>query len=79
MSRPYTLVINRTASKCGHCGRNAIPDEDQHLSSPGYERDRPPGCGVRWVLVDTDYAGMEDSVAAMRPDLTPAWTEEKQT
>lgn len=71
-TRPYTLIINRFNSGCGHCGQSANPNEKQHLTSPGYG-ERPEGCGVRWVLVDTDYAGTEASVAAMRPDLTPRW------
>jgi len=68
MSRPFTLIINRSDSRCGNCGKSANPAEAKHDTVIGYNPG--PGCGQRWVLVDTDYLGLDPT--RTRPDLAPA-------
>lgn len=73
----YTLVINRTETRCGACRKNADRFEDKHetvLDPFGFPKFRP-GCGQRFVFVDTDYwsgdGSWERHVQEERPDL--AW------
>lgn len=61
------LIINRSDSKCGVCGGNALPDQQTHETCPDW-RETKPGCGVRWTHLSSYYVGME-SVKGMRPDL----------
>ena len=69
LRRPHTLIINRTDSRCGNCGLSADPDETHHNRVLGYNPG--PGCGQRFVLLDSDYRGDGTPEAAqkMRPDL----------
>jgi len=73
MKRPFTLVINRTSSYCGNCGRGADPREKTHEKVIGYfPKDHlpEPGCHTRWVLVTSEYGPeMEGPTLKMRPDL----------
>lgn len=64
------LVINRSDSRCGKCGRPAYPQQQAHLDEAGYGP-RGKGCGVRWRYVTSDYVGtgIEEATRAMRPDL----------
>lgn len=66
MRRPYTLIINRFDSKCGHCGLGAYPNEQTHRTIAGYAPGH--GCGVRWVFVASDYTNINPTHT--RPDLT---------
>lgn len=74
MSTPNrtVLVINRSDSRCGSCGKSALPDEITHDTSPGYG-DRPPGCGALFTHVTSEY-GYDAELRAeeMRPDLVPS-------
>lgn len=67
---PHTLIINRSESKCGNCGRPANPHETHHISVPSYQPSTSPGCGQRWVLARSDYIGYDKTFASIRPDLT---------
>lgn len=72
-TRPKTLIINRSDSQCGDCGRSADPNETAHTTLLGYGPDNgKPGCGSKWEKVTSDYgdfAGLYDSIKKMRPDL----------
>jgi hypothetical protein len=65
-----TLIINRSDTKCGNCGKGADPYAESHDVILGYPPiGGGPGCGVRWAQVRSDYTGMEDRCREMRPDL----------
>lgn len=66
----HTLIINRSDSKCGNCGMGADPKETTHDTILGYGP-FTVGCGERFVLVRSDYTGMQAACERMRPDL--AW------
>lgn len=72
------LVINRSDSRCGECGKPCDPHAKAHDVLLGWgPTNGDPGCGAEWDRVGSDYAGpdMEAAVRRMRPDLTwdPAW------
>lgn len=71
MNRRHTLVINRWDTYCGHCGKSAVMSEATHETvPPGYAPGpATQGCGVRWVLADSDYMGLDPTIC--RPDLAP--------
>lgn len=67
-----TLFIDHWASKCGECGKGADPYEKKHKTAlPGFNRQgtHGKGCGVRWTHVSSNYIGMDERIAEMRPDL----------
>ncbi len=66
----HTLFINTWSSTCGNCGEGADPEERTHITCLGYG-EQPPGCGVEWKYVSTNYSGlnMENRLKRMRPDL----------
>jgi hypothetical protein len=68
-----TLVIDRSWSYCGACGRGAFPDQDTHADVAGWFPEPAAGCGVRWTSVTSMYFDAKDDVVDMRPDL--AWIE----
>jgi hypothetical protein len=64
------LVINRFDSRCESCGKGASPSEKSHETLLGYNIDpSKKGCGVTWTHVRSDYSGLDDRIARMRPDL----------
>lgn len=72
---PHTLIINRSDSRCGNCGRNANPNDLHHDEVNDWGR-ISEGCHQRYVLLASDYYGPEwfyDRLKAMRPDL--AWVD----
>lgn len=62
------LIINHFNSRCGECGRAALPYESAHLTKPGYNYSGP-GCGAVFTTVSSDYTGLDDIIKGMRPDL----------
>lgn len=68
---PPVLIIDRSASKCGACGRDANPHDEIHRDVIGYNPVPNGGCHVRWTQVSTFYTGAEQEAAVreMRPDL----------
>lgn len=66
---PVVLIINRTDSKCGACGRGADPYAKSHDKVIGYKPG--PGCGATWTHVTSSYrgGGIEEATLEMRPDL----------
>lgn len=71
------LVINRSDSRCGYCGKPAFPDQLVHDDRAGWSGViRGGGCGVRWTHVGSDYrgGGIEEATQRMRPDLE--WIDE---
>ena len=59
------LIINRSDSRCGMCGKNADPHETEHRM----ERMRGEGCGAPFTEMTSDYTGMEEACKRLRPDL----------
>lgn len=51
------LVINRTDSKCGSCGKSANLYEDRHTTVLGWD-EPTTGCGEPWDGVESDYINM---------------------
>jgi hypothetical protein len=73
VSRKHLLIVNPSNSRCGNCGKGALPTESKHDTVLGYfpiGHDPGPGCGVRWVFIDSDYRprsyAFDDT---FRPDL----------
>lgn len=72
------IIIGRTYSHCGNCGRDASPRDKTHETVIGYfaadlPEDDPQriGCGVEYKYVTSDYSGenQKEASMAMRPDL----------
>lgn len=66
------LVINRSSSTCGDCGRGADPNEKSHKTIIEYSPDTgSKGCGAKWTKVSSDYSGKDNKrrTMEMRPDL----------
>lgn len=49
------LFINRFYSVCGSCGKQALPTENAHVTSPAWSG-WSPGCGAAWDSVSSHYA-----------------------
>ena len=66
-----TLVINRFDSKCGNCGKGALPSQVTHDHIVGMHRGREEGCHVVFTHVTSDYIGpgVEGMCKTVRPDL----------
>lgn len=64
-----TLQIGRTDSRCGACGKPALPYDERHTTPCGYAQQ--PGCGALWTHVTSVYVdpASEAAVREMRPDL----------
>lgn len=65
-----TLYVNRSDSRCGWCGRSALPSDKRHETPCGY--DQAPGCGAEFISVSSDYFGASEMyvrIMSMRPDL----------
>lgn len=62
-----TLYINRFDSRCGNCGKGAVPDQVVHDVAYGYKQSE--GCGVTFKCVSSNYAGMRALTELRRPDL----------
>ena len=56
------LIINRTDSKCGDCGKSANPDESGHYTILGYVDNGSSGCGKEWDSVSSDYINMPEQM-----------------
>jgi hypothetical protein len=66
------LIINRTDSRCGACGKACDPREKRHATILGYGPDNgKPGCGAVWTHATSHYVGLgiEQAARRMRPDL----------
>jgi len=61
------LYINSWNSKCGACGQDCDPYEEQHDTTLGYKPVSKEGCHAIYTHVSTNYAGLNPS--DMRPDL----------
>lgn len=64
------IVIGRTFSHCGNCGKDASPHEKAHETVIGYG-EHGPGCRTIYKYVTSDYSGEENKQACIRirPDL----------
>lgn len=67
------LFINRNDSKCGVCGKGALPYEKTHATIAAYNQTEngKPGCGAEWTHISSYYGGDGIKLASMklRPDL----------
>lgn len=65
------LIIDRSWSFCGACGRGAYPEQEIHADLAGWHPERGSGCGVKWTHVSSNYSGdkMKEGAMDMRPDL----------
>jgi hypothetical protein len=64
------IVIGRTFSHCGNCGRDADLHDRSHETVIGYGP-HSPGCKIVYKYVTSDYSGDSIKVACqqLRPDL----------
>jgi len=64
-----TLYVNRNDSRCGECGKSAMPYQTVHDERFGYNPG--PGCGAVFTQIDSDYVGiyMQEWAEKNRPDL----------
>ncbi|XAO35335.1 hypothetical protein SEA_FRANCOB_164 [Streptomyces phage Francob] len=58
------LIINRSDSRCGNCGRAAYMEEAGHYKIAGYKDNGQPGCGEVWDSVSSDYLNIPTMLAA---------------
>src|ERR1051326_8156974 len=49
------IIINRSESRCGNCGKSAFMEEGGHYTIAGYKDNGLPGCGEEWDSVSSDY------------------------
>lgn len=68
------LVINRSDTVCGNCGKGATYQEKKHETILGYSKNYPSkdGCGVEWTHVTSHYVGVPglyERIQELRPDL----------
>jgi hypothetical protein len=63
------LSIGRFHSKCLSCGNGADPYEEFHTTRLGYGVHDGKGCGEKFTEVVAEYAGTEETIKKMRPDL----------
>lgn len=68
MFGPNTLIVNRTDSYCGSCGRSALPSETHHTITPGLSGEKP-GCGDKFIYIASGYTMMKDKLTKAYPHL----------
>lgn len=75
-----TLLVDRTSSTCGGCGKPALPSALTHANVSGYEPKPGGGCGARFVAIrSANRAVTEEDLRCLRPDLPVDPTREQQT
>jgi hypothetical protein len=63
------LIINRSNSKCGACGKGASPHDTRHDDIVDWTPVPGGGCGIEWRYVTSAYTNSEEWCREMRPDL----------
>jgi hypothetical protein len=58
------IIINRSDSRCGNCGKPAFMEENGHYTIAGYKDNGKPGCGESWDSVGSDYLDIPEMVAS---------------
>lgn len=58
------IIINRSESRCGSCGKPANMEETGHYTIMGYKDNGAPGCGEEWDSVSSDYLNIPAMLAA---------------
>lgn len=67
-----TLIVDRSRSRCGNCGKGVLPSETHHKDITDWTPVPGGGCGARFVNMRFGYMPTEDDVRrlkAKRPDL----------
>ena len=65
-----TLLVDRTSSTCGGCGKPTLPSALTHASVSGYDPKPGGGCGARFVAIrSANRSVTEEHLRSMRPDL----------
>ncbi len=57
------LFIDNTDSRCGACGKTALPQDVAHTTPCGY--DNHDGCGATFTHVSSNYGGDDSKRASM--------------
>lgn len=57
------LIINRSDSRCGSCGKSASMYEAGHYTILGYTENGQPGCLEEWDSVSSDYIQIPEILA----------------
>ncbi|QIQ63022.1 hypothetical protein SEA_MOAB_161 [Streptomyces phage Moab] len=58
------IIINRSESRCGNCGKGAFMEEQGHYTIAGYKDNGMPGCGEEWDSVSSDYLNIPAMLVA---------------
>jgi hypothetical protein len=58
------IIINRSESRCGNCGKSAFMEEGGHYTIAGYKDNGLPGCGEEWDSVSSDYPNIPAMLVA---------------
>jgi hypothetical protein len=65
-----TLVIGRSDSHCGGCGKSTLPRNTHHHDISGWTPRPGEGCGARFVAMRSDSRSVTaDILKDIRPDL----------
>lgn len=70
MAERPVLIMDRSSSICGNCGKECDPNEYTHtkIVDNNFEN-KKSGCGVRWKYLTTNSRTIEDLIVKIRPDL----------
>lgn len=75
-----TLLVDRTSSTCGGCGKPTLPSALTHANVSGYDPKPGSGCGARFVAIrSANRSVTEEHLRSMRPDLSVDTGQEQQT
>lgn len=58
------IIINRSESRCGSCGKGAFMEETGHYTIAAYKDGGTPGCGETWDSVSSDYLNIPAMLVA---------------
>lgn len=74
------LLVDRTSSTCGACGKPTLPSALTHANVSGYDPKPGGGCGARFVAIRSVNRGVTDGhLRSLRPDLPVDAAREQQT
>jgi hypothetical protein len=65
-----TLLVDRTSSTCGGCGKPTLPSALTHANVSGYDPKPGGGCGARFTAIrSVSRVVDEEDLRRLRPDL----------
>lgn len=77
--RTATLLVDRTSSTCGGCGKPTLPSAPTHANVSGYDPKPGGGCGARYTAIrSANRSVTEEHLRSLRPDLPVDTGQEQQ-